>query len=129
MKLPAMKFPHIKRTPLAVKSLTTAYFRRHRNRPEQQEVFLLKQIAQSAQTAFGKMHGFIRIATPQDYQKAVPISHYDDLYPRIERCLYGEKNILVRGHIQWFATSSGTTGHSKYIPVTNAALRRNHFRG
>lgn len=128
MKLPTMDFSRIKRTPFAVKSLTTAYFRRYHNRPAQQEKFLLKQITQSAQTAFGKKYWFIRIATPQDYQQSVPVNHYDDLYPWIDRCLHGEKNILVRGNIQRFATSSGTTGSSKYIPVTNGALRRNHFR-
>ena len=40
----------------------------------------------------------------------------------------GNKNIISPGYIEWFATSSGTTGTSKYIPVTKKSLQSNHFK-
>ncbi len=128
MRLPKVDIPRVKLTPLAIKSLTRAYFRTYRNRPASQETFLRKLIRQNSKTAFGQEHQFIRVSSVQDFQAAVPVHHYDDLYPRIERCLHDEKNVLIRGSVDRFATSSGTTWHHKYIPVTNEALKRNHFR-
>ncbi len=128
MKLPKVSLPRVKITPLAVKSLTTAYFRRNRNRPEKQEQFILSHIRKHADTAFGTLHEFASIGSVEEFQKAVPLQHYESMYPWIERCLRGEKDILMRGKIDWFATSSGTTGTNKYIPVTKSSIRKNHFR-
>ncbi|MBP6911067.1 GH3 auxin-responsive promoter family protein [Patescibacteria group bacterium] len=64
----------------------------------------------------------------EEFQGAIPLQHYETLYPWIERSLRGEKDVLVRGKIDRFATSSGTTGKNKYIPVTKASLKKNHYR-
>lgn len=61
---------------------------------------------------------------------SMPVRTYDQIKPYIERMLDGEKNVLWPGFCRWFAKSSGTTSDkSKYIPVTQDALRKTHMRG
>lgn len=62
--------------------------------------------------------------------QSMPVRTYDQIKPYIERMLAGEKNVLWPGLCRWFAKSSGTTSDkSKYIPVTQDALRKTHMRG
>jgi len=60
----------------------------------------------------------------------MPVRTYDQIKPYIERMLDGEKDVLWPGLCKWFAKSSGTTSDkSKYIPVTQDALKKTHMRG
>jgi len=62
--------------------------------------------------------------------QSLPVRTYDQIKPYIERMLAGEKNVLWPGLCKWFAKSSGTTSDkSKYIPVTQDALKKTHMRG
>lgn len=96
-----------------------------------QEKQFEKLIGKAKHTTFGEMYGFAD--ADFDYNKfsqAVPLATYDEIKPWIERMLQGEKNILWPGLCKWFAKSSGTTSDkSKYIPVTNYALKHTHMRG
>ncbi|MDX6474493.1 MAG: hypothetical protein QOH95_4 [Gaiellaceae bacterium] len=87
-----------------------------------QERKLLEIVQRNAQTEFGKAHGFSSIAGIADFQKAVPPQTYESLEPFIERVLRGEKNVLTADDPLMFATTSGTTGSAKYIPVTPSYL-------
>ena len=50
------------------------------------------------------------------------------MYPYIRRILKGEQNVLWPTPITWFAKSSGTTNaSSKFIPVSQEALRDGHY--
>lgn len=88
-------------------------------------------------TEFGEQHYFDLILgqgkrrqQEDAFRRLVPLSTYDQLKPWIERMLYGEEDILWPGLCKWFAKSSGTTSDkSKYIPITNDALRYTHMRG
>ncbi|RYE22658.1 MAG: GH3 auxin-responsive promoter family protein [Sphingobacteriales bacterium] len=95
----------------------------------QQQVF--NALIGSAQfTEYGKKHGFEKISSISDYQKAVPINDYDSLKPYIQRILEGEQNILWPSPITWFAKSSGTTSDkSKFIPISKESLDENHYKG
>src|SRR4029453_9925018 len=73
----------------------------------------------NADTEFGRRHGFGGIATFRDYQERVPISSYDDLEPYINAEMQGQPNQLTRHPPVLFTTTSGTTGASKYIPMTS----------
>ena len=84
---------------------------------------LLKIVLQNSETEFGKTHGFASIKTVADFQKAVPICDYDALDPLIARVASGEKNILTKEAPFMFATTSGTTGSRKLIPVTASYLQ------
>ena len=124
-----LRLPRIRLTPIAIASITRAYFLGRKNSPEAQEAFLLPHITKNKRTAYGERYAFHLIQSVKDFQRIVPVAHYDEMYPRIYKALGGQKNVLVRGPIERFATSSGTTGKNKYIPVTNAALKYNQYRG
>lgn len=96
----------------------------------QQEQFD-KLIKKARNTSFGEKYGFSQVGFDYaQFAQVVPISTYDDIKPWIERMLAGEKNVLWPGLCKWFAKSSGTTSDkSKYIPVTNYALKHTHYRG
>ena len=95
-------------------------------------------VAHANDTAFGRKYGFADMfdnATKSSisyeaFAKRVPLSTYDEQKPWIERMLQGEENVLWPGLCRWFAKSSGTTSDkSKYIPVTDYALKHTHYRG
>lgn len=81
-------------------------------------------------TAFGQDHKLEGSMSIAQFQQAVPLMTYDDEKVYIERMLKGESNVLWPGLCKWFAKSSGTTSDkSKYIPVTDDALKLTHYRG
>jgi hypothetical protein len=83
-----------------------------------QEEKLLEIVRRSRNTVYGQEHGFDRIRSIRDFQAGVPPNTYETLTPYIERTLHGEANVLTSERPLMFATTSGTTGRSKYIPVT-----------
>ena len=69
-------------------------------------------------------------ATEAGFAASVPVLTYDQIKPYIQRMLQGEEDVLWPGFCRWFAKSSGTTSDkSKYIPVTDDALKLTHMRG
>jgi GH3 auxin-responsive promoter len=92
--------------------------------PAQSQQRLLREIlGTNADTEFGRRHGFGAIATLQDFQEQVPISSYEDLEPYINAEMLGQPNQLTRHPPVLFTTTSGTTGASKYIPMTSEGKR------
>ncbi|HOK50252.1 MAG: GH3 auxin-responsive promoter family protein [Bacteroidales bacterium] len=91
----------------------------------------LHQLLHTAQhTQYGNQYQFKHIRSYTDFQQRVPLVHYEELHPWIEKIRHGEKNVLWPGKIFWMARSSGTTNDkSKFIPVTAEALNRCHYRG
>ena len=89
-----------------------------------------KLIEFARNTEFGRKYQFEKINTFEDYQRLVPISTYEDLFPYIEKCMAGQDHILWPGKIKWFSKSSGTTNaKSKFIPVTAESLHQCHYKG
>ncbi|MCX7987692.1 MAG: GH3 auxin-responsive promoter family protein [Bacteroidales bacterium] len=87
-------------------------------------------VSQAQHTQFGQRFRFDEIKSIETFQTRVPISHYEELYPWIEKIRNGEKDVLWPGKIRWMARSSGTTNDkSKFIPVTNESLTQCHYRG
>ncbi len=111
-----------------ISGMAQLYLGRERQSAVSQNTFLIKLLRKTAVTAYGQAHNFAMITSYEDFARLVPINSYETLYPWIERALAGEKNVLYPGKTPRFATSSGTTGKGKYIPVTYDSLRRNHFR-
>lgn len=86
--------------------------------------------AHGKHTLWGKDNRLNKLTTIREFQEAIPISTYEDLYPYIERALKGEQNVLWPTETNWFSVSSGTTNsRSKYIPVTLESLENCHYRG
>ncbi|HEU4342240.1 MAG TPA: GH3 auxin-responsive promoter family protein [Candidatus Binatia bacterium] len=98
---------------------TLATFRDQCRKPtETQERLLNHIVTKNRETAFGKAHRFANIGSFGHFQRRVPIATYDDLKPYIDASLRGEAKQLTAEQPVFFATTSGTTGASKHIPVT-----------
>jgi hypothetical protein len=92
-----------------------------------QEAQLLALVRKAAGTRFGRDHGFDRIRSVADFQRAVPLRKYDSFwrdywqgaFPRLD-------GVSWPGPTPYFAVTSGTTGDvTKYIPVTREMCRSN----
>ena len=83
-----------------------------------QERLLAHILKDNRDSAFGRAHGFADIHSVGEFRKRVPIQTYDDHQPYIEKAMNGEPCQLTRAQPIFYATTSGTTGASKFIPVT-----------
>jgi len=91
------------------------------------QIKLLKKILdRNADTEFGKKYGFKDIKTFEDFQNKLPIFEYEDLRPYIERHCKGESNVLIKEKPFLYATTSGTTGKPKYLPITKTTAKNGH---
>lgn len=92
---------------------------------------LLSQLISKAEnTDFGKAYHFNTIKNHKDFVKNVPLHHYEDLKPFINKAIEGNKDVLWPGKIKWFSKSSGTTNSkSKLIPVSEEAIQDCHYNG
>lgn len=84
---------------------------------------LNKILSLSDKTEFGKKHGFKSIHSIKEYQKRIPIMHYEDIAPFWNLEASGEKNVIFNKSPEYFVESSGTTGIKKLIPVTKHLLK------
>ena len=81
-------------------------------------------------TAFGKEHDFARLLKdPRRFAEAVPVRSYDEHRPYIDRILAGEERVLTHDAPAWIATTSGTTGSVKYLPLPQRAVSGIHLKG
>jgi len=88
------------------------------NPKEAQAAKLLKLVRANQGSSFGNDHNFKNILSVQDFQSAVPVRDYEGHRPYIDRSTGGEKKVLTEAEPLMYATTSGTTGLPKYIPVT-----------
>ncbi len=97
---------------------------------EVQTELLEKLLKQGRNTEYGKQYEFRSLDAPGKFAERVPVVTYEQLFPRIERIMKGEQNVMWPSDIKWFAKSSGTTNaKSKFIPVSQEALDDCHFKG
>ncbi|MBS7565751.1 GH3 auxin-responsive promoter family protein [Mucilaginibacter sp. Bleaf8] len=96
--------------------------------PVQAQQEVLHQLLTKAQnTAFGKHYDFEKILSNPDiaqaFARTVPVFDYDGLEREWwHRVVAGENDITWPGATRYLALSSGTTSHSKTIPVTDDML-------
>lgn len=95
-----------------------------------QEKILNKLIKSATNTFIGTEYNFSTIKDKDTFRKKVPVFHYEDMKPYLEKILIDkQQNILWNKPVKWFAMSSGTTGDkSKYIPVTQESLFQGHYK-
>lgn len=100
-----------------------------KNNPFQVQEQVFKYLIDSGKnTEWGKKHDYFSIKNQEQFAQNVPVSSYEEFYPYIERCLKGEQNLLWNKPIIGFSKSSGTTNaRSKYIPVSEECLDKNHY--
>ena len=84
-----------------------------------QAELLQKLLTVNKDTAFGRDHGFSSIRDSRDFRKQVPIRDFEGFRPYVDRLIAGETSILTESSPFLYATTSGTTGKPKLIPVTS----------
>lgn len=98
-------------------------FETARAAPDEAQRRLLSQIlAENANSAFGRTHGFDRIRSVEDYRASVPIREYDGFAEEIDRMANGENNRLIAGPLIAFERTGGTRSGGKRIPYGPAQL-------
>lgn len=92
--------------------------------PQRQERFLLDLLARTAGTRFGRMYGLDKVRSVSDFRKAIPIQSYESLRPYLDEEAAGARNAIIplSDAIKAFACTTGTTGKSKLLPVTQRWL-------
>ena len=92
-----------------------------------QQHALRRLIRRARDTRFGRDHRFGQVRSISDFQEAVPIRTYEDLWADYLRGSYPIlENLTWPGRIPYLALSSGTTeGPSKFIPVSGEMVRSN----
>ncbi len=96
---------------------------------ETQQAILFSQLFKAEDTLYGRQYGFRNIASLENFKENVPVVHYEEFEPYIERARQGESDIIWPGEIRQFAKSSGTTNaKSKFIPITEESLQDCHYK-
>ena len=81
-------------------------------------------------TEYGRKHAFSAVKTYGDFTANVPVNTYEELKADIDRMRHGERDVLWKGSVKWYAKSSGTTNDkSKFIPVSHDGLKHIHYAG
>lgn len=95
-----------------------------------QERILTDLLKNGTHTVIGQEYNFSSLKNKDDFRKKVPIFHYEDLRPYLDKIIIDKRqNVLWNKPVKWFAMSSGTTeDKSKYIPVTMESLTNGHYR-
>lgn len=83
-------------------------------------------LGQLALTEHGRSIGIERGMDYRNFRSRVTVSGYEHVAPQIERMKRGGANVLWPGQCSLYATSAGTTGPIKAVPVTTEM--RQHFR-
>ena len=92
---------------------------------------VLRYLTDSARhTEYGRKYAFSAIGSYTDFAGSVPVNTYEELKGYIDRMRHGERDVLWRGSVKWYAKSSGTTNDkSKFIPVSRDGLQHIHYAG
>ncbi len=88
-----------------------------------QRAALSRLLAGYAQTTYGRERGAPDVETMEDYRRAFPVSTYEDYQPLLKRVMAGEIDLLLNEEPVGWATTRGTTGEQKFIPMTPTDLR------
>lgn len=91
-----------------------------------QERLLQQLVGIYAQTEYGRQHGAERVGSLADYRAAFPVRTYGDYEPILRRVMAGETHALLEAEPLGWAMTRGTTGQSKYIPMTPRDLEQRH---
>lgn len=104
---------------------------RHRKEGVQMQAEVLRHLlAKASDTEYGRNHIFNMMRSYEDFVRNVPVNTYEELKGDIDRMRHGEKDILWRGAVKWYAKSSGTTNDkSKFIPISYEGLQDIHYKG
>ncbi len=113
---------------LAAQAPSAFLFHRALTRPEQAQAECLSRLLRATQgtAQSARVPGFPHVRTAREFQDAVPISTPDSVLPDIEALKAGAPRVLTREPVIRFEPSGGSSGASKYVPVTRGLLGEFH---
>ena len=80
-------------------------------------------LSDNCDTEYGRKYHFSEIRDANEYRRMVPLSSYDDYEAYIDRMTErGEENLLTSYPVVYYASTSGTSGSPKKIPVSDRGL-------
>ena len=89
---------------------------------EAQEAVLRELLSGYKRTRYGLEHGADKIASVEQFRASFPIITYEDLKPLINAVMEGDFEMLLpEAPIEW-AMTRGTTGETKFVPITKTDL-------
>jgi hypothetical protein len=96
-----------------------------------QHTQLLTLLRKAEKTRFGRDHKFNKIKTVAEYQSAVPLRKYEQMWKDyLQPDFPVLEDVSWPGRIPYFAVSSGTSsGTTKYIPLNKEMLQSNTKAG
>ncbi|MCA9253404.1 MAG: GH3 auxin-responsive promoter family protein [Phycisphaerales bacterium] len=95
-------------------------FREALKSPLSAQVRILQSyVKRNADTLFGRKHGFSSVRSIQDFQKAVPLTTYEDYVPFIDSIGRGASDQTTADRVSRLMPTSGSSGAIKFIPYTN----------
>jgi hypothetical protein len=94
--------------------------------PAAQERILQELLGIYARTDFGRQHHAEQVGSIADYRSAFPVQTYAGYEPILRRVMGGDTHALLEAEPLGWAMTRGTTGHSKYIPMTPRDLEQRH---
>ena len=89
-----------------------------KNPREMQEKALRSVLDSARGTSFAEQHGLEAGLSLEDFRDRVPVRTYAEQQANFERVAAGERGVLTRHPVRQLLVTSGTTGPSKYLPVT-----------
>ncbi|KAF0309563.1 GH3 domain-containing protein [Amphibalanus amphitrite] len=95
-----------------------------------QERFVLKVVKTHADSEYGRHHSFADIRSLEDFRRLHPVTDYSHYKSYIERAMQGDVRALFGPgqELAMFCCSSGTTGVSKYIPMTKTGFKEQYLK-
>jgi sterol desaturase/sphingolipid hydroxylase (fatty acid hydroxylase superfamily) len=88
-----------------------------------QRALLARMLQENADTTFGRLHGFGRIGSYEEYVQAVPVMEFEALRPFVDAEIERGEAALTRERPQQYMRTSGSTGKPKDIPLTSSHLQ------
>ncbi|MBN2303926.1 MAG: GH3 auxin-responsive promoter family protein [Anaerolineae bacterium] len=94
--------------------------------PAAQERVLQQVLRVYAKTEYGQQHNAESVGSMADYRAAFPVQTYADYEPLLRRVMGGDTHAFLEAAPLGWAMTRGTTGASKYIPMTPRDLDQRH---
>ncbi|NDJ75357.1 MAG: GH3 auxin-responsive promoter family protein [Chloroflexi bacterium] len=91
-----------------------------------QETRLQELLQVYAKNEYGQQHHAETIGSIADYRAAFPVQTYADYQPLLRRVMAGDTHAFLEAEPLGWAMTRGTTGQSKYIPMTPRDLDLRH---
>ena len=113
---------------MAAQAASALRFHRALARPERAQAACLSRVLATVQGSVqaARLPGLGRVRTAREFQDAVPLSTPDSVQPDIDALRAGTPHVLTREPLVRFELSGGSSGASKFVPVTRGLLGEFH---